>query len=290
MKSNSHNLITYYKAFYILGLHTAFKPDQQPIFWALLYKFNSLLYPDKIRISNRELANLTNIPLRTLFRYRDIWNEYRHLDTEESWIIKYESGKTRDYGIFQMNFEFLDGLMPKLLENGINGDDTDQSANGLMPKTIDFAEEMKIRGKKNVTNLQNGIENGTPSYTMLDNTILDNTTFPLNSTDPDNGKAEKQKTEDVLSQQEKAEDLVQVLEDTTLRWVNKLFGEEHCHKYPDETRRREIAKIKEKGCSSITIKNTVLHWKQEIKYPSKLDEFVLNSLEAQMQKGKAFYD
>lgn len=209
-KLPSYNLITYVKAFYFLGFHSVFKSDQQSIYWALLYKFNSLRYPDKIRISNKELAGLTNIPIRTLYRYRDNWNEYRHLDTEQSWIIKYESGKTREYGIYEMNFRFLNVLMPKDDENGINdieesglvskttqnganNKDDNQSANGLMPKTNDFAEELQISGKKSATNLQNAIENGTPSYTILDNTKQDYISPPTNLTTSDNNNPETPK-------------------------------------------------------------------------------------------------
>lgn len=135
-----------------------------------------------------------------------------------------------------------------------------------------------------------GLQNWHESCVLKENLKKDlKETSPLNGTDLNNDY-ENLKAEDVLPQGEKEEDMVQVFEDTTLRWVNKLFGIEHCKKYPDESKRREIAKIKEKGCSSVTIKNTFLHWQKEIKYPSKLDEFVLNSLVSQMDKGKAFYD
>ena len=163
-----HNLITYFKAFYSLGLQTTFKADQQAIYWALLSKFNSMLYPDKLRISNKELFGLTNIPLRTLYRHREIWNTYRHLDTLESWIIKYESGQTREYGIYEMNFTLLNGLMPECNEYGINDVDNGQTANGLMPKNVPNSEKMKFSEEKGATNLQIGIKNGTPSYTRLD--------------------------------------------------------------------------------------------------------------------------
>ena len=255
MKNNPHNLINYFKAFYILGLHTIFKADQQAIYWALLHKFNSALYPNKIKISNSELVSLTNIPLRSLYRHRDEWNTYRHLDTEESWIIKYESGSTRDYGIYEMNFEFFNKFVPKNEQNNIN----DKSENGLVPKL-----------HKSDTN-QNGLvpklhKSGTPSYTRSEDTIQDSSSSS-STIDPNNNSPkienEKEDDEDLLSQQEKkAQDILYPIFNKL--WDMRPFLTEDLQViggYPEE-------QIKEVGLTA----------KREHVYVKKLAVYIMNGL------------
>ncbi len=303
--------------FYDLGIPNQLDPASSFLFITLLRKFNLTknkangeYFPDSLPIYNNELCHLTGMENRSLRNARQRLIDYRLIDDDDTtWIIRYEQRGTKESGIYSINYELLyqfdygkfgNGYYPndEIVDNSVdNSDDYGKFGNGKCkdaPKNEPIEENLVTEN----ADLPPKSDPISAKNVLLSNTVLNETklnttpSLPYTGTDPSNGKIENEKKEGMLLSQkeEKKNDIVQVLEDTTLRWVNKLFGPDHCQKYPDDSNRREIARIKERGCSSVTIKNTVLHWKQEIKYPSKLDEFVLNSLIAQMEKGKAFYD
>lgn len=165
-----HNLIEYFKSFYSMGLQHSFDTESQCLFWALLYKFNSLLYRDSIRISNNELIHLAGIPLRSFYRHRELLIKYLHDDGDpDSWIVKYTAGSTREYGTYQINFPYLQTfvkieLVPNIQQNGI----IDNTANELVPNMQQNCRLDELASSLKGTSLQNDDKNGTPSYTILD--------------------------------------------------------------------------------------------------------------------------
>jgi hypothetical protein len=309
--------------FYDLGIPNQLDPASSFLFITLLRKFNLTknkangeYFPDSLPIYNNELCHLTGMENRSLRNARQRLIDYRLIDDDDTtWIIRYEQRGTKESGIYSINYELLyqfdygkfgNGYYPndEIVDNSVdNSDDYGKFGNGKCKDALEnepieenLVTNLSVMGAEETSGKtipdKGKIENGKFLAFKRNETKLNTTTFPYMGTEPISEKIENEKKEGMLLSQkeEKKNDIVQVLEDTTLRWVNKLFGPDHCQKYPDDSNRREIARIKERGCSSVTIKNTVLHWKQEIKYPSKLDEFVLNSLIAQMEKGKAFYD
>jgi len=171
-----HNLIEYFKVFYLMGLQNSFPPESQCLFWALLNKFNSLLYRDNIRISNRELINLSGIPLRSFYRHREHLITYHHDDADiNSWIVKYQEGSTREFGTYQMNFHYFQTfyrfeLVPNMQHDGI----IDIPANELVPNMQQNCQDTQLARSLKGSYVQNDDKFGTPSYTILDHTIQNN--------------------------------------------------------------------------------------------------------------------
>jgi hypothetical protein len=156
------NLISLFKNYYKLGIHHFIGNSGHAIFTGLLYKFNEMGFPENLKISIQEICTLSALDIRTFRNARKLLIEYRHYENDpESWIIDFESS-VREYGIYTLNYTFLLQSCNNFVNNVAT---TLLQKNGDAPISSPRKQRMSAK-------------NALPSYTILNNTILNETTSP----------------------------------------------------------------------------------------------------------------
>ena len=126
-----HNLIDYFNNIYKLGIPEQLTPNATSILFAILHKLNQIHYPDKICISNTELAALTGCDKATIWRVRPILEKYRYNEIDSNWLIKYHPSGKKHAGFYQLNYALLNRLQIATY----NGDMLTESENKLQIAT-----------------------------------------------------------------------------------------------------------------------------------------------------------
>ncbi len=179
MITAERNLITLFKNYYKLGIPNFIGNSAHALFTGLLYKFNEMGFPDSLKISIREVLLLSGIAdIRTLRKARDTLTNYLQNESDtDSHIAIYTEGETKDYGNYSINYVILQ----------------DNYSNIPVKKSKLYEDRQNEKGDLCTQPAKNVLH----SDTILENTIQDYSSSPLNGTDPikENSKNEKDDNE-----------------------------------------------------------------------------------------------
>jgi hypothetical protein len=162
-----HNLPDLFNAVFNLYVTRVLSHGACNLLFSLLYKFNQVLnkftkqyFPDTLNIYNFELAKLLGINEKTLIKLRHELTTYRIIQgNDESWIIKYESGGTREGGFYSINYHLLETLDDSNLSlyYSLN---REQTENNIVPISQDIGNNIDAIIPENL----NKEENGAPEF------------------------------------------------------------------------------------------------------------------------------
>jgi hypothetical protein len=234
------------------------------LLFALLYKFNQVpdkqtgqFFPKKLSIYNFELAKMLGINEKTLIKLRNELINFRLIpENNDTWIISYESGGTREAGFYSGNFNLLSNISPSnmseyysqhsnQLENN-NADDILKSQDIGIDIDATFPENSKKVSKRTVLH----------NSTQLNIRSSSSSTLNVLST---NESIEKKDEEDIF--RKKAESIISKYYP---QLTNSFLVDDYIHigKFPEEQ-----------------IENVVKNAKREDVYFKKLPVYIMKGLD-----------
>lgn len=307
-----HNLPNLFRSIFDLYIPRSISHGATSLLFALIYKFNQVpdkktgqYFPETLHIYNFELAKMLGITEKTVIKLRLELVNFRLVEgNDDTWLIDYTSGGTRECGFYQINIHLLENINPSnmsvywcQLER--------QTENNEIPKSHDIGVNIERiipeKSKKTelcATEFPKNEKSGKklqPFTTQL-NTTKQNTTSSSSltlmgpsiiSTDKN---LENEKTDDFLNLSEEERKLLE----RTERYLNakcltKWNTGLHCKKFPDRTYRIEIVK----RCVGKTpfkfIQDTVDGKLKDVNNEEQFDEFVHKSIIQSLEKGEDHY-
>lgn len=114
-KNQKYNLPDLFNSVFDLYIPRNLSHGATNLLFALLYKFNQVpdkktgqFFPNKLGIYNFELAKMLGINEKTLIKLRSELVAFRLVsNNKDTWIAKYESGGTREAGVYQLNCHMI---------------------------------------------------------------------------------------------------------------------------------------------------------------------------------------
>ena len=115
-----HNLPNLFKSIFDLYIPRSISHGATSLLFALIYKFNQVpdkktgqYFPETLHIYNFELAKMLGITEKTVIKLRLKLVNFRLVEgNDDTWLINYVSGGTRECGFYQINIHLLENINP----------------------------------------------------------------------------------------------------------------------------------------------------------------------------------